>query len=95
MGHIEARYSSNKQRLPPNMLEEMRSAYQRCEPLLSTLAPTIEEMSVVKEAKIEALQTIGEQLFGLKGLEIKVRKEASWGVRPPISSNCSPTRSRR
>lgn len=82
MGHkgdIEARYSTNKGRLPPVMLEEMRSAYRRCEPLLSTLTPAIEEMSVVKKAKIEALQTIGEQLFGLKGLEIKVQKERELG----------------
>jgi len=33
----------------------------------------------VKKAKIEALQTIGEQLFGLKGLEIKVQKERELG----------------
>lgn len=39
MGHkgdIEARYSTNKGRLPPNLIEEMREAYRKCEPLLST-----------------------------------------------------------
>jgi len=39
MGHkgdIEARYSTNKARLPPDMVEEMRSAYKKCEPFLST-----------------------------------------------------------
>lgn len=35
MGHkgdIEARYSTNKGRLPPTMIEEMREAYKKCEP---------------------------------------------------------------
>jgi hypothetical protein len=35
MGHkgdIESRYSTNKGRLPPDMVEEMRSAYLRCSP---------------------------------------------------------------
>ncbi|MDG6966177.1 MAG: site-specific integrase [Nitrososphaerota archaeon] len=39
MGHkgdIEARYSTNKTRLPPDMIEEMRGAYKRCEELLQT-----------------------------------------------------------
>ncbi len=39
MGHkgdIESRYSTNKGRLPPDMIEEMRAAYKKCEPLLQT-----------------------------------------------------------
>ncbi|MBI2938383.1 MAG: site-specific integrase [Thaumarchaeota archaeon] len=39
MGHkgdIEARYSTNKGRLPPDMIEEMRASYKRCEQLLQT-----------------------------------------------------------
>ena len=39
MGHkgdIEARYSTNKSRLPPDVIEEMRGAYKKCEPLLQT-----------------------------------------------------------
>jgi len=39
MGHkgdIEARYSTNKGRLPPAMIEEMRDSYKRCVKLLQT-----------------------------------------------------------
>jgi len=40
MGHkgsMEARYTTNKGRLPQNLVDDMREAYQRCEPLLSTI----------------------------------------------------------
>ncbi len=40
MGHkgsMESRYTTNKGRLPGEMIEDMREAYQRAEPLLSTL----------------------------------------------------------
>lgn len=39
MGHkgdIEARYSTNKGVLPPDMIEDMRKCYKDCEPFLST-----------------------------------------------------------
>jgi hypothetical protein len=36
-GDIEARYSTNKGRLPPEMIEEMRQSYSRCERYLSTI----------------------------------------------------------
>lgn len=41
MGHkgsMEARYTTNKGRLPKELLEDMHSSYRRCEPLLSTAA---------------------------------------------------------
>ncbi len=38
-GDMSARYSVNRGKIPPSLLEEMRSAYRRCEPFLST-APT-------------------------------------------------------
>lgn len=40
MGHkgdIEARYSTNKGRLPTDMIEEMRASYKKCESLLQTI----------------------------------------------------------
>jgi len=43
MGHkgdIESRYTTNKYRLPPPLLEDMRSAYRRCQPYLQTEAPS-------------------------------------------------------
>ena len=42
MGHkgdIESRYTTNKYRLPPPLLEDMKSAYRRCQPYLQTEAP--------------------------------------------------------
>ncbi len=42
MGHagaIDARYTTNKRQLPKDFVEEMRSAYQRCEPFLSSGTP--------------------------------------------------------
>jgi hypothetical protein len=82
MGHkgdIEARYSTNKGRLPPDMIEEMREAYKRCEPLLSTEAVRIDQSSVVKEAKVEALKSIAKTLLGIDLLEVKVAKERELG----------------
>jgi len=43
MGHkgdIESRYTTNKYRLPPPLLEDMRGAYRRCQPYLQTETPS-------------------------------------------------------
>jgi integrase len=56
MGHkgdIEARYSTNKGRLPPDMIEEMRGAYKRCENLIQTKPG--QEQEKVREAFKEQL----------------------------------------
>jgi integrase len=37
VGSIDARYTTNKRQVPKEFLEEMRAAYKRCEPFLSTL----------------------------------------------------------
>jgi hypothetical protein len=78
-GDIESRYSTNKGMLPPEMIEGMRSAYRACEPFLSTVAQPLERSSIIKEAKLEALKSIAENLFGLDLLEIKVAKERESG----------------
>ena len=44
MGHkgsMEARYTTNKGRLPENLIDDMREAYKRCEPFLSTAKTAI------------------------------------------------------
>jgi hypothetical protein len=38
----------------------MREAYGRCEPFLSTVAQPTEQMTMIKEAKIEALKSIAK-----------------------------------
>jgi len=81
MGHkgdIEARYSTNK-RLSPDMIEEMRAAYQKCEPLLSTIVPQVDQLSLVKEAKIEALKSLAKSLLDVDLLDVKIAKEKENG----------------
>jgi len=74
-GDIEARYSTNKGRLPPDMVEDIRSAYKACEPFLSTTVQPLEQTAVVKEAKVEALKSIAKNLLGIDIAEVKVAKE--------------------
>ena len=62
MGHkgdIEARYSTNKGRLPPTMIEEMREAYKKCEPLLSTKAESATEEQIKKTMREQFLLVAG------------------------------------
>jgi integrase len=82
MGHkgdIEARYSTNKGVLPPDMIEDMRKCYKECEPFLSTIAQPLEQSSIIKEAKIEALKSIAKSLLGIDLLEVKIAKEKELG----------------
>ena len=62
MGHkgdIEARYSTNKGRLPPSMIEEMREAYRKCDPLLSTKAESASEEQIKKTMREQFLVVAG------------------------------------
>ncbi len=61
MGHkgdIEARYSTNKGRLPPDMIEEMREAYKRCERLLQTFGGEPEDDERIRRAFKEQLLAV-------------------------------------
>ena len=66
VGSIDARYTTNKRRLPPDLIEEMREAYHRCEPFLSTLPTTSE-----KEAQARMSRTM---LTGLGYTETELAK---------------------
>ena len=74
-GDIEARYSTNKGSLPPDMIEGMRNAYKDCEPFLSTLTDLGQQSTIVKEAKKEALKSVAKSMFGIELLDIKIAKE--------------------
>jgi hypothetical protein len=74
-GDIESRYSTNKGRLPPEMIEDIRQAYTRCEPFLGTVKPPVEQDLIVKEAKMEALKSIAKNLMGIDLLEVKIARE--------------------
>ncbi|MCL4324229.1 MAG: site-specific integrase [Candidatus Thermoplasmatota archaeon] len=61
MGHkgsMEARYTVNKGRLPPDLISDMRDAYARCEPFLSTISGGQRE-DVPKEVAKAMLQLAG------------------------------------
>jgi len=74
-GDIEARYSTNKGVLPPDMIEDMRKCYRECEPFLNTTVTEIEYSDVVKQAKIETLKSVAKTVFGMDLLEVKIAKE--------------------
>ncbi|MDV3277759.1 MAG: hypothetical protein LYZ69_04740 [Nitrososphaerales archaeon] len=64
MGHkgdIDARYSTNKGRLPPTMIEEMREAYKKCEPLLSTKTESATEEQIKRTFNEQFLLVAGFQ----------------------------------
>jgi len=73
-GDIESRYSTNKGRLPPDMIEDMRRSYKDCEPFLNTAVPEIEHSDIIREAKIEALKSIAKTLFGIDLVEVKIAR---------------------
>jgi len=73
-GDIEARYSTNKGRLPPDMIESIRSNYKACEQFLATTSQ-LEQSAVVKEAKIEALRSMAKSLLDIDLLDAKIAKE--------------------
>jgi len=52
VGSIDARYTTNKRQLPKELLEEMRAAYKRCEPFLSTIPSRNEAAAQSKIAKV-------------------------------------------
>jgi len=81
MGHkgdIEARYTTNKGRLPEDVIEDMRRSFRECESYLST-SQLLEKSSIVKEAKIEAVKSIAKSVFGIDLVEVKVAKEREIG----------------
>jgi len=82
MGHkgdIEARYSTNKGVLPPDMVEDMRKCYKDCEPYISTITQPLEQSTIIKEAKIEALKSIAKSLLGIDLVDVKVAREKQLG----------------
>ena len=55
MGHkgsMEARYTTNKGRLPADLVEDMRNAYRRCEPFLSTVPSKSDTQTQGSMAKV-------------------------------------------
>ena len=62
MGHkgdIEARYSTNKGRLPPDMIEDMREAYKRSQDYLQTMKAEVGEEKIKEAFKRQLLAVAG------------------------------------
>jgi len=49
-GNIEARYTTNKGKLPENVIEDMRDAYRKCQEYLQTKKPRGADEEVLKES---------------------------------------------
>ncbi|MCJ7770899.1 site-specific integrase [Candidatus Bathyarchaeota archaeon] len=75
-GDIEARYSTNKGRLPPEMIQDIRKAYQECEPFLNSTSINLDQNDVIKQAKLESLKAIAKNVFGID-LEDEISKKAA------------------
>ena len=68
VGDITARYSLNKNRLPSDLVEEMREAYRRCEPTLTGEAPS--EGDVRREVAKVLLESLGYSEKELAGVDL-------------------------
>jgi integrase len=81
LGHIsglEHVYGGTRD-LDPATIERMREAYKKCEPYLLATVQPIDQSTVVKEAKIEALKSIAKSMFGIDLVEVKVAREKELG----------------
>ena len=91
MGHkgdIEARYSTNK-RLPPDMIDEMRSAYSKCLKFIETEERGIKEEDYQKMLRDSAMDTLTgafgialteEQKEELRTLEVSEYQKRLWEI---------------
>ena len=68
VGDITARYSLNKNRLPSDLVEEMRETYRRCEPTLTGESPS--EGDVRREVAKVLLESLGYSEKDLAGVDL-------------------------
>jgi integrase len=59
VGDIEARYTTNKGRLPPDLIEDMRDAYRRGLPFLETTKPTDRDAELKSSFRRQMLLVAG------------------------------------
>lgn len=70
-GNMEARYTTNKGRIPQEMIEDMRSAYKRCQPYLQTIVIGMDEGSVKQAFRKEILSLSGFSEEDIEGLGVE------------------------
>ncbi len=95
MGHkgdIESRYSTNKGRLPPDMIKGMKSAYLKCLPLLATDSREMSAKDMQKEFLTQILKEDGftdQEIKDMGLLEMdpekrrEMRREKIFGSKSP------------
>jgi hypothetical protein len=73
MGHkgdMEARYTTNKHRLPPEVIEDMRGAYARCQEYLQTAQPEPSPDRMREEVRRQLLLIAGFTQDQIGGLDL-------------------------
>jgi hypothetical protein len=73
MGHkgdIEARYTTNKGRLPPDLVEDMRRAYQNSQIFLSTM----EQSTIDKKEMLLEMWREQAKMYGIDPLKVRIEK---------------------
>ncbi len=94
MGHkgdIEARYTTNKGRLPPGVIEDLRRSFQQCEEYLSTTPPSREtdpELTTIRTMVESGVLDLSKpnvrhylvQKLGIQDMEVKVAKIRKEGL---------------
>jgi len=59
VGDIESRYTTNKGRLPDNLVEDMRESFKRCQEYLQTMKPETQMGDVMREFRKQLLAVAG------------------------------------
>lgn len=93
MGHkgdMEARYTTNKGRLPNEVIEDMRASYSRCEEYLSTMPKSVEdpELTTIKTMVESGVLDLAKpnvrnylvQKLGLEDMEVRVARMRDTGL---------------
>jgi hypothetical protein len=70
-GNIEARYTTNKGKLPDNVIEDMREAFRKCQEYLETSPrKNIDTESLMKEFKTTLLKTVGYSDDNIENIDL-------------------------
>jgi hypothetical protein len=78
MGHVgdmEARYTTNKGRLPPELVEDMREAYKRSQPFLQTTKAALGEEDLSMAVRRQFLILSGMPPEEMKGMDLANMKD--------------------
>jgi len=86
VGDIEARYTTNKSRLPPDLIEDMRDAYRRSLPFLETTKPSDHEAELKASFRRQMLLVAGltEKELGKMDLDAMTDAELQRIVREKL-----------